>query len=154
LNLKRWQKLALTVLGIGAVFYGMVYADVVLRAREAWIQGETYWRWADHPEERAAYLQGQEAVEQAALTKKKTQGTLSADDYDRETELLKFRYEQMGKESCVKYAYVWYQTAVQLFSPPESKWVKLSRVKMPLAKERWKAELNAHHIPYEDYMLD
>ena len=132
----------------------MVYVDVVLRARSAWMEGEKYWRWADHPEERQADLQQKLAVEESDLLKKKTDGKLTTDDYARDKELLEFRYDQMGKESSIKYAYVWYQTAVDLFSPPDSKWVQLSRVKMPLAKERWKAELRAQKIPFEDYMLD
>ena len=58
------------------------------------------------------------------------------------------------KESSLKYAYVWFQTAVELFSPPESRWVALSREKMVLAKELWKKELDAKKIPYQDYMLE
>jgi hypothetical protein len=30
----------------------------------------------------------------------------------------------------------------------------MARQKMPLAKERWKAELKAKKIPFDDYMLD
>ena len=154
MTLKPWQRIGLTLLAVVAVFYGMVYVDVVLRARDAWMKGEMYWRWADHPEERLAYLQQQQAKEQTALDAKKAAGTLSADEYSRATELLQFRYAQMGRESSLKYAYVWYQTAAELFSPPESKWVVMARAKMPLAKERWKAELAAQHIPYDDYMLN
>ena len=137
-----------------AVFYGMVCADVMLRAKEAWFEGEKYWRWSEHPEERAAFLLAQQKVEQSELEKKQAQGKLSQEDFDRDKELLDFRYELMRKESSIKYAYVWYQTAAELFSPPDSKWVKLSRAKMPLAKERWKAELKARNIPFEDYMID
>jgi hypothetical protein len=151
---KRAQKIILLVVAVAAAFYGMVYVDVVLRARDAWLQGEQYWRWADHPEERQAYLRQKLALEEAELTKKQTSGQLTADDYARDKELLEFRYTQMGKESSIKYAYVWYQTAVDLFSPPDSKWVRMSREKMPLAKERWKAELKAQKIPFEDYMID
>ena len=92
--------------------------------------------------------------EESALNKKQAAGQVAPDDYARDKELLEFRYAQMAKESSIKYAYVWYQTAVDLFSPPESKWVRLSREKMPLAKERWKAELKAQKIPFEDYMLE
>ena len=149
-----WKKnLVLILLGIAAC-YAIVYVDVVLRAREAWTKGEQFWRWADHPEERAAYLQSEETKELADLDKKHSEGKVSSADYDRDKELLQFRYLQMGKESCIKYAYIWYQTAVQLFSPPDSKWVRLSREKMSLAKERWRDELRAKKIPFEDYMID
>jgi hypothetical protein len=154
LNLKRWQKIISVGIAVVAVFYGMVYLDVVLRARSAWLEGEKYWRWSEYPGERQAYLRQKLNSEEAALDKKKAAGQLAPDDYDRDKELLEFRYDQMGRESSMKYAYVWYQTAVDLFSPPESKWVRLSRAKMPLARERWKAELKAQKIPFEDYMLD
>jgi hypothetical protein len=154
LTLKRWQRISLLTLVVIAAFYGMVYADVVLRARAAWMEGEKYWRWSEHPDERQAYLQHQLNDEETELLKKQASGALTPDGYARDKELLEFRYEQMRKESAMKYAYVWYQTAADLFSPPESKWVRLSREKMPLAKERWKAELKAQKIPFEDYMLD
>ena len=154
MKLKPWQKKSFLILTVLAVFYGMIYADVVMRARHAWLQGEQFWRWADHPEERAADLQRKQAAELVQLEQKLKDGKEAREDYDRDKELLAFRYEQMRQESCNKYAYVWYQTAVDLFSPPESKWVKLSREKMPLAKERWKAELRAKKIPFEDYMID
>jgi len=69
-------------------------------------------------------------------------------------DIARFSLERKLKESSIKYAYVWYQTAVELFSPPDSKWVKLSRGKMPAARELWKAELRTKNIPFEDYMLD
>lgn len=53
-----------------------------------------------------------------------------------------------------KMAYVWYQTAVEQFSPPESKWVKMSRDRMPSALEKWKEDLRKKKIPFEDYMLE
>ncbi|MBN1383716.1 MAG: hypothetical protein JW983_02380 [Elusimicrobia bacterium] len=53
-----------------------------------------------------------------------------------------------------KMAYVWYQTAVEQFSPPNSKWVKMSKQKLPDALEKWKADLKKKNIPFEDYMLE
>ena len=47
-----------------------------------------------------------------------------------------------------------FQTAVELFTPPESRWVVMSRAQMPRVKELWKKELDAKHIPYKDYMLE
>lgn len=152
--MKKWHKIALLVAGTVAAMYGMVYVDVVMRAKEAYQEGEKYWAWTDHPEQRAQFLDAQLAADKAKLDDRLAKGKISKDDYDRELELLQFDHDQARKESTVKYAYVWYQTAVDLFSPPESKWVKLSREKMPLAKERWKAELQAKHIPFEDYMID
>ena len=82
----------------GAAVYGMVYGDVVLRAKHAYLEGE--------------------------------------------------------KAASPRDAYAWYESAATLFTPPESQWSRLARQKMPIAKERWKAELKAKHIPYDDAMLE
>ena len=85
-----WQRRLLwVVLGAFAV-YGMVCADVILRARHAYLEGEK----AINPRD----------------------------------------------------AYAWYESAATLFTPPESRWSRLARQKMPETKERWKADLRARHI--------
>lgn len=152
--MKRGPQLALCIAATVIVMYGMVYADVVLRAKHSYEEGEKYWNWADHPEQRAEFLNQKMAADKAALDHQLAKGKLTKDDYDRNMELLQFDHDQALKESSIKYAYVWYQTAVDLFSPPESKWVRLAREKMPQAKERWKAELRAKHIPFNDSMID
>ena len=58
------------------------------------------------------------------------------------------------KESSLKYAYQWYKDTYELFSPPESKWVKFAREKAPQALELWKQELREKKIPFEDYMFE
>lgn len=151
LNLK---KIFLTIIvAIGGV-YILVYVDVVLRARSAYLEGEKYWRWHEHPEEKIAYLNQQQEKELAALEKKFRQKKISSEEYEQQKEIIKFNYDRLRSESSIKYAYIWYQTAVELFSPPESKWVKLSREKMLKAKELWKEELRQKKIPFEEYMLE
>jgi hypothetical protein len=51
-------------------------------------------------------------------------------------------------------AYAWYESAATLFVPPESKWSRMARAKMPEAKEKWKTDLRARHIPFDDAMLE
>ncbi len=152
--MKKWHQIALLTAGTVVAMYGMVYVDVVSRAKEAYLEGEKYWNWTDHPEQRLEYLNTKLAADKKNLEQKFSKNKLTKDQYDRDLQLLEFDHQQQLKESTIKYAYVWYQTAVDLFSPPNSKWVKLSRDKMPLAKERWKAELQAKKIPFEDYMID
>jgi hypothetical protein len=152
--MKKWQKIALVMAGTAGIAVAMVYADVVSRAKSAYMEGEKYWNWTDHPEERLRYLESQLSTDKADLQARLNKGKLSKDEYERELELLQFDHEQQLKESTIKYAYMWYQTAAELFSPPQSKWVRLAREKMPLAKERWKGELRAKKIPFEDYMID
>jgi hypothetical protein len=152
--MKSWSNRVITISCVIAAGYAMVYVDVVLRARSAYLEGEQYWRWSEHPEERAKLLDDQMKKEKAALDEERARGKLIETDYQRQLDLLQFDHEQALKESTIKYAYVWYQTAAELFTPPNSRWVRLARAKMPLAKERWIAELKSKNIPYEDYMLD
>jgi hypothetical protein len=63
-------------------------------------------------------------------------------------------YLEGEKASNPRDAYAWYQTAATLFVPPESRWSRLAREKMPLAKEKWKTDLQAKHIPFDDAMLE
>jgi len=93
----RWQRRLLWFFLGAAAVYGMVYADVVLRARHAYLEGEK----ASGPGE----------------------------------------------------AYAWYESAATLFAPPESRWSRLARAKMPEARARWKAELQSRHIAVTDDML-
>ncbi len=62
--------------------------------------------------------------------------------------------EKAWSQGNYKDATTWYQTTVELFSPPESKWVKLSKTKLPEAKARWKKQLEDQGIKVEDYMLE
>jgi len=151
---KKWARVAAAAVVAVAVMYAMVITDVCLRARHAYLEGEKYARWADNPALKQQALDAELARDTAALDARLARGKITKEERDRRADLAKFAHDRRLEESSIKYAYVWYQTAVELFSPPESKWVKLSRRKMPLAKERWKAELRAKHIPFEDYMLD
>jgi len=80
-------------------------------------------------------------------------GKLTQPQFEQKRELAEFDFQQALEESSIKYAYIWYQTVVELFTPPESRWVVLSRDKMQKAKELWKTELRAKGIPFEEYML-
>ena len=132
----------------------MVYVYVVLRAREAYLEGEKYMRWHENPQLKMTELSAKYELEKAALDQKLAKGKISKGDYDRQLEILAFDRDRHMEESSIKYAYVWYQTAYELFSPPESKWVKISRKKAREAKEKWREELRAKKIPFEEYMLD
>ena len=91
------RQLAL-ILGLLAMVYAIVCADVVLRARHAYLEAE--------------------------------------------------------KAPTAQLAYAWYESAATLFTPPESSWSRSAREKMSQAKEKWKAELRAKGISFDDAMLD
>jgi hypothetical protein len=69
-------------------------------------------------------------------------------------DVLQFDNDFVLQESSLKYAYQWYKDTYELFSPPESKWVKQAREKAPKALELWKEELRQQKIPFEDYMFE
>ena len=116
--------------------------------------GEKYLEWDRHPELKAAYLDHVLAEKQARLQGERAAGRLTAAELEQRLALARFERDEAMKESSLKYAYVWFQTAVELFSPPESRWVIRSRQQMAAAKELWKKELDAKKIPYQDYMLE
>ena len=149
-----WVRRLAIGLGCAGLVYGMVYADLVLRARHAYNEGEKYMRWSQHPEEKAAFFDARLADRTRDLDAQLAAGRLSKDEHDLKLELAHFERDEAVRESSLKYAYVWYQTAVELFNPPESRWVALSREKMKTAKDLWKQELREKKIPFEEYMLE
>jgi len=144
----------LTVLACVLAVYGMVYADVWLRARSAYLEGEKYLEWDRRPELKAAHLERLLVEKTARLQAERAASRITPAELEARLTLARFERDEAMKESSLKYAYVWFQTAVELFSPPESRWVILSREKAPVAKELWKKELAAKKIPYQDYMLE
>ena len=151
---KKWVKLLIMAAVCVAAVYALIYADVVLRARSAYLEGEKYWSWYQDPKLKDAAIGEWYLKEKGKLEKEQLKNAITKDEFDRRLELLDFTKAQKLKDSSIKYAYVWYQTVVELFSPPESKWVRLAREKMPRAKELWKKELTEKKIPFEEYMLD
>ena len=142
------------VLACAAAVYAMVYVDLVLRARSAYLEGMKYLEWEQKPELKKAYFDERLAKKERDLKAEEASGKAAAAEVQERLTLARFERDERVAESNLKYAYVWFQTAVELFSPPESRWVVLSRGKMAEAKELWKKELDAKHIPYKDYMLE
>lgn len=139
--------------GVAAV-WGLAYGDLVLRARDAYREGEKHLEWARRPELKKAHYDAWLAEKEAKLRLESATSKLSAGDLDKRLMLARFEHGERLKESDYKYAVVWFQTVVELFSPPESRWVRLARERLPEAKALWKKELDAKKIPYQDYMLE
>ncbi|MBN1822881.1 MAG: hypothetical protein JW803_01030 [Endomicrobiales bacterium] len=151
---KKIVKTAVTVLLCVIAVYGLVYIDVVMRARSAYLEGEKYLSWHENPSLKKAEIEKKYEKERQNLEKRLNKDKITKDEYEQKMQVLGLKKSEQLRESSVKYAYIWYQTAVELFSPPESKWVKLSREKMEKAKDMWKKELRAKKIPFEDYMIE
>ncbi len=63
-------------------------------------------------------------------------------------------YLEGEKAPSAQLAYAWYESAATLFIPPESKWSRMAREKLPATKEKWRAELRAKGIPFTESMLE
>lgn len=149
-----WRRVLLTAAALLAFVYAAAYADVVLRARSAYREGEKWLSWSEHPELKKAHFDAELARTRAALEADRSAGRLTSAEFDRKLGLATFERDQAVADSSLKYAYVWFQTAAELFTPPESRWTVLSREKMKTTRELWKKELDAKKIPYQDYMLE
>jgi len=134
--------------------YALVYIDLVLRARTAYQEGEKYMAWHEDPSAKKAFFQTRYEAEVKELEAEKKAGDMPEAEFEQRVELAAFRRDEAAAESSLKYAYHWYKTAAELFSPPESRWVGLAREKVPVAKQMWKRELDSRKIPYEEYMLE
>jgi len=149
-----WRRALLTAAGLLVFVYAAACVDVVLRARSAYNEGEKWLLWNEHPDLKKAHFDAELAERQAKLEKDRDAGRLSPAEFDKKLGLARFERDQQVAESSLKYAYVWFQTAAELFTPPESRWTAMSREKMKTTRELWKKELDAKKIPYQDYMLE
>ncbi|OGS40650.1 MAG: hypothetical protein A2506_12465 [Elusimicrobia bacterium RIFOXYD12_FULL_66_9] len=149
-----WRRALLTAAALLAFVYGAAYTDLVLRARSAYLEGEKWMEWSRKPELKKAHFDAILAAREKDLTKEREAGRLAPAAFTQKMGLARFERDQALSESSLKYAYVWYQTAAELFTPPESRWVVMSRARMKETRELWKKELDAKKVPYRDYMLD
>lgn len=149
-----WRRWLAAAVGGLLFVYGVAYVDLVLRARSAYLEGEKYMTWNEHPELKKAALDAELARREQELRDQASSEDWSQETLSQRLYLARFQHDERLKESSLKYAYVWFRTATELFTPPESKWVKLCRERAPAAKALWKKELDAKKIPYQDYMLD
>ncbi len=151
---RRLRQLALGGVACLAAVYAIAYVDLILRARSAYLEGEKYLDWSAHPERKKAFFDQKLVEKEARLRADFAAGKLTKDELDERLYLARFERDERVGESSLKYAFVWFQTGATLFTPPESKWVALSREKLAQTKELWKKELDAQHIPYQDYMFE
>lgn len=148
------KKTILTITACAASVYALVYADLVLRARGAYLEGEKRLQWNRRPELKKEALDQELAETERRLLSDFRAKRLGKSELEQRLALARFTRDETFNESSAKHAYVWFRTAVELCSPPESRWVALSRRKMAEAKELWLKELQAKNIPRQDYMLE
>lgn len=147
------QNVGLVVFAV-VVVYALIYRDVVARAREAYQEAEKYMEWHGNPELKKTFVEGRFNDEKDRLEKLREKNQISEEEFKEKIDIAEFDRDFLLGESSLKYAYQWYKDTFELFSPPESKWVRMAREKAPEALNLWKEELKAQKIPFEDYMFE
>lgn len=145
------KRVILTAVLLAGAVYGMALGDVVLRGRSAYLEGEKWLEWSRRPELKKAHFDAALAAREKELEKEKA--VLSAEAYEKKRALARFERDQSVSESSLKYAFVWYRTAVELFTPPETRWTRAARARMTETRELWRQELAARGIKVADHML-
>lgn len=148
------RRVLLTAAALAAFVYGAACVDLVLRARSAYLEGEKWLDWSQHPQLKQAHFDAILARRAQEIERERAAGMLTPDAYAKKLGLARFERDQAVSESSLKYAYVWYRTAALQFTPPESRWVVRARERMKTTRELWKKELDAKKVPYRDDMLD
>ena len=151
---KNRVKIAGFILAGALAAFVIVYADVILRARHSYFEAERYVRWHQNPKLKQEYFDHQFDLKKAGLEKNLNAGKITRQKFDEELEAAQFDRDFRMQESSLKYAYQWYKDTYELFSPPESRWVKLAREKAPQTLAVWKEELREKKIPFTDTMLE
>jgi hypothetical protein len=90
------------------IAYFMARYEVVRRAKREYLEGEKFLSFYKNPELKKQYY----------------------DEKLRKKEISQEEYEMLMEDNALKNAYVQYQTVIDLFTPPESKWVKLSHERL------------------------
>lgn len=110
------------------IAYFMARFEVIKRAKREYLEGEKFLSFYKNPDLKKQYY----------------------DEKLRKKEISEPEYEMLMEDNALKNAYVQYQTVIDLFTPPESKWVRLSRERLkeitPLYNEwvnKLKAEIEA-----------
>ena len=74
---------------------------------------------------RSAFLKAESYMATASSTQEPASGAAAA--------------HAEAPEDAAKYAYIWYRTAAEDFSPPETRWTRQARLKAPEALALWRS---------------
>lgn len=137
---KNETKGVMIIFGIIAVtliiMFLMARFEVVRRAEREYNEGERFLSFYKNPDLKKQYF----------------------DEKLKKKEISDAEYEMSMEDNALKNAYVEYQTVIDLFTPPESKWVKLSRERLqeitPIYNawvESLKKEIDTLHSKQKEY---
>lgn len=145
------RRALLSALALLAAVYALALGDVVLRGRSAFLEGEKWLAWSKDPAAKKAHFDEALAAREKELELEKA--SLTPEAYEKKRALARFERDQAVAESSLKYAFVWYRTSVELFTPPETRWTREARARMAETREAWRKELEARGVKAADHML-
>ncbi|MCD6423789.1 MAG: hypothetical protein J7L42_06720 [Elusimicrobia bacterium] len=119
----KYMKTILAVFGVWLLINGIIYVDIYLRAKSAYKKGIMYLKWHENPALKEKYLKN---------WRDKEISKIKGNDYKAEVlrKAIEVQYQMRMEENPLKNAYFWFRTVVDCFSPPETKYVKLSKEKL------------------------
>lgn len=126
--------------GLAGLVLALACADVVLRARTAFREGERHFLWHRDPAAKKAHFDEELARRVRALDAAKASGTMSDLEHAQRISLETVRRDEAVAESSLKLAYRWYETAADLFSTPSNPWARRSRERLIEVGGLWNAE--------------
>ncbi|MFH1957263.1 MAG: hypothetical protein ABIJ15_02140 [bacterium] len=128
---KKFLKVILTVLGVYILINLIVYTDVYLRARSSYLKGVQYLEWFEEPQLKKNFLDKwlKERLHKIPAGEKSENEILK--------KAIEMQYKMQMEDNDAKNAYFWFQTTVECFQPPRSKYVRLAEEKMAIAKKLW-----------------
>jgi hypothetical protein len=118
---KDWAFYTALILCVALAAYGMARFELVRRAKGAYTEGEKYYSWYQEPAKKKAYFDAELAAKR----------------------LTQEQVELLMEDNDLKNAYVWYETAIELFQPPRSEWVVKSEERMKEVKPKYQAWLRS-----------
>jgi len=105
---KQYLIIAGLVIATLLIAFFMAQFEVVRRAKREYLEGEKFMKFYQDPGAKAAYYK---------------------DKLDKK-EITELEYEMLMDDNALKNAYIQYKTVVDLFTPPESEWVKKARERL------------------------
>ena len=116
---KNKEYLFIAGLVLVALIIGFLLAnfDVMRRAKHEYLEGEKFLNFYKNPDAKAAYYK---------------------DELDKK-QITELEYEFLMDDNSLKNAYVEYKTVVDLFTPPESEWVKKARERLKEVEPEYNA---------------
>ena len=110
------------------IIYALISFELVRRSKRDYTEGEKYFDFYKNPDKKKVYYDEKLAKKQ----------------------ITEAEYAMLLEDSALKNALVWYETVVDLYAPPENKWITLSRERLKEVRPlytAWAETLKSQALP-------